>query len=62
MQALACLPVPMPDCVVTPPAMLEVSYPAADGQARTRVSGLVVADGPSSAAEAGGLTGGLVLT
>ena len=62
MQALDCLPVPMPDCVFTPPAMLEVSYPAADGRVHTRVSGLVVAEGPSSAAEAGELTGGLVLT
>ena len=42
--------------------MLEVSYPAAGGQAGTKVSGLVAATDPSSAAEAGGLTGGLVLT
>ena len=61
-QALACLPVPIPDYFVTPPAMLEVSYPAAGGRAGTKVSGLVVAADPSSATEAGGLTGGLVLT
>ena len=61
-QALACLPVTIPDCGITFSAMLEVSYPAASGRAGTKVSGLVVAADPSSATEAGGLTGGLVLT
>ena len=58
---LACQ-YPYPTVALHPPAMLEVSYPAAGGWAGTKVSGLVVAADPSSATEAGGLTGGLVLT
>ena len=61
-QALACLPVPIPDYGVTPPTMLEVSYPAADGRAGTKVRRLEVVADPSNAAEAGGLFAGLVLT
>ena len=61
-QALACLLAPIPDCGIRPPAMLEVIYPAAGGWADTKVSGLEVAADLSSAAEAGGLTDGLVLT
>ena len=61
-QALACLPMPIPDYGITPPAMLEVSYPAADGRAGTKVSGLEAVADPSNTAEAGGLFAGLVLT
>ena len=49
-------------CCYTPCHAGDELPPAAGGWAGTKVSGLVVAEDPSSAAEAGGLTRGLVLT